>query len=231
MVTSVGLGSPSVAFAHLISHARFKARIFLMAGNSIILNNSNQESRTIRAPFSQNNLIIKLMIINSLSLTAIPFTRGFYRKEPIIILSSASLCPSPASLIIIISPATTIIYRIRIVSALQKPQPQTGTTFLLKNRYVGASPAIILTFVATTIGCAINFHIAQNFYFETTGHLFKWVVFMSPIIAYVMVDNYNTSSEKKNLLNNINNLHHLSSRQSKLVVDTSKTLLNLTETS
>merc|ERR1712029_1103176 len=75
IIIILGLGNPILSFFHLISHAFFKAILFICAG--IIIH---------KIGFSFNNLnySISIIIIANLSLCGLPFIRGFYLKDLII---------------------------------------------------------------------------------------------------------------------------------------------------
>merc|ERR1712131_239408 len=80
----LGLGNPILSFFHLISHAFFKAILFICAG--IIIHNIKDYQDIRKIGFSFNNLSysISIIIIANLSLCGLPFIRGFYSKDLII---------------------------------------------------------------------------------------------------------------------------------------------------
>merc|ERR1712121_268748 len=80
----LGLGNPILSFFHLISHAFFKAILFICAG--IIIHNIKdyQDIRKIGFRYNNLNYSISIMIIANLSLCGLPFIRGFYSKDLII---------------------------------------------------------------------------------------------------------------------------------------------------
>merc|ERR1712221_9175 len=73
-----------LSFFHLISHAFFKAILFICAG--IIIHNIKdyQDIRKIGFSFNNLNYSISIIIIANLSLCGLPFIRGFYSKDLII---------------------------------------------------------------------------------------------------------------------------------------------------
>merc|ERR1711973_299273 len=80
----IALGNPILSFFHLISHAFFKAILFICAG--IIIHNIKdyQDIRKIGFSFNNLNYSISIIIIANLSLCGLPFIRGFYSKDLII---------------------------------------------------------------------------------------------------------------------------------------------------
>merc|ERR1712178_61330 len=84
IIIILGLGNPILSFFHLISHAFFKAILFICAG--IIIHNIKdyQDIRKIRASYQNINFSISIIIIANISLCGLPFIRGFYSKDLII---------------------------------------------------------------------------------------------------------------------------------------------------
>ena len=85
---------PILSFFHLLSHAYFKAILFICAG--IIIHNIKdyQDIRKIRIILSNIPITIRVIIVANLSLCGLPFLRGFYSKDIIletIIISSIRL--------------------------------------------------------------------------------------------------------------------------------------------
>jgi NADH-quinone oxidoreductase subunit L len=79
-----GLGAYAGAFFHLLSHAYFKALLFLSAGNVIHAMNDEQDMRRFGGLWNQMRLTSVAFLIGSLSLVGIiPFV-GFWSKEVIL---------------------------------------------------------------------------------------------------------------------------------------------------
>ena len=105
---------PILSFFHLLSHAYFKAILFICAG--IIIHNIKdyQDIRKIRIILSNIPITIRVIIVANLSLCGLPFLRGFYSKDIIletIIISSIRLI---IFIIMIIATFFTVAYSCRI---------------------------------------------------------------------------------------------------------------------
>jgi NADH-quinone oxidoreductase subunit L len=84
MFLAVGIGAYSAGFFHLMSHAFFKALLFMAAGNVIHAMNDEQDMRKYGGLFRQLPRTSWSFLIGSLSLVGvIPFV-GFFSKEQIL---------------------------------------------------------------------------------------------------------------------------------------------------
>ena len=84
MFLAVGIGAYSAGFFHLLSHAFFKALLFMAAGNVIHAMNDEQDMRKYGGLFRQLPRTSWSFLIGSLSLVGvIPFV-GFFSKEQIL---------------------------------------------------------------------------------------------------------------------------------------------------
>merc|ERR1712158_171125 len=84
IILILGIGNPILSFFHLLSHAFFKAILFICAG--IIIHNIKdyQDIRKIGIRHNNLNLCISIIIIANIRLCGLPFLRGFYSKDLII---------------------------------------------------------------------------------------------------------------------------------------------------
>ena len=83
----LAIGYPNLAFFHLITHALFKALLFICAGSIIHFHDHGQDLRTVGGLTNQLPLTIASLLIANLSLCGIPFLAGFYSKDLILELA------------------------------------------------------------------------------------------------------------------------------------------------
>ncbi len=92
MFLAVGIGAYAGGFFHLLSHAFFKALLFMAAGNVIHAMNDEQDMRRYGGLWGQMRVTSVCFLVGSLSLVGIiPFV-GFWSKE--VILGDAFSKPS-----------------------------------------------------------------------------------------------------------------------------------------
>ncbi|MCZ6454252.1 MAG: NADH-quinone oxidoreductase subunit L [Alphaproteobacteria bacterium] len=87
MFFAVGVGAYPAAIFHLMTHAFFKALLFLGSGSVIHGMHDEQDMRRMGGLFPKMKVTAALMWIGSLSLAGVPLFAGFYSKD--IILESA----------------------------------------------------------------------------------------------------------------------------------------------
>lgn len=84
IISRIGLGLPELAFFHLVTHAIFKALLFVCAGTLIHLYHHSQDLRGIGNLSAQMPLTMACINRANLALCAFPFMAAFYSKDLII---------------------------------------------------------------------------------------------------------------------------------------------------
>ncbi|MGD9591119.1 MAG: NADH-quinone oxidoreductase subunit L [Candidatus Berkiella sp.] len=84
MVAALGVSAYSAGIFHLMTHAFFKALLFLGAGSCIIAMHHEQDIRQMGGLRKYMPITYITMFIGSLALAGIPFFSGFYSKDTII---------------------------------------------------------------------------------------------------------------------------------------------------
>lgn len=84
IITAIGLNIPLLAFFHLLTHALFKALLFICAGRIIHYFHHTQDLRHIGNALNQMPVSATALLIASLALSGAPFMAGFYSKDLIL---------------------------------------------------------------------------------------------------------------------------------------------------
>ncbi|MBC7134970.1 MAG: NADH-quinone oxidoreductase subunit L [Oceanibaculum nanhaiense] len=90
MFFAIGVSAYSAAIFHLMTHAFFKALLFLGAGSVIHAMSNEQDMRKMGGIWKLIPLTYALMWIGSLALAGVPFFAGFYSKDMILESAFAS---------------------------------------------------------------------------------------------------------------------------------------------
>jgi len=115
IIICLGLCLPCLAFIHILTHAIFKALLFIAAGTLISLNIHNQDLRTyghylIIAPASSYSIFISI-----LALRRAPFMSGYYSKHAIIRWSNSISTNLFIFTIILMAITITTYYSARLI--------------------------------------------------------------------------------------------------------------------
>ena len=114
IIIILGVGNPVLAFFHLISHAFFKAMLFMCAGLIIHRIKDYQDIRKIGFNYLNINLSVSIIMIANIRLCGLPFLRGFYSKDliiEIVIIKGKNIF---LFLILILGTGLTVIYSCRL---------------------------------------------------------------------------------------------------------------------
>jgi len=93
MTVALGVSAYSVAVFHLMTHAFFKALLFLAAGSVIIGMHHDQDIRNMGGLAKYMRITWITSLVGSLALIGTPFFAGFYSKDSIIEAVHASQLP------------------------------------------------------------------------------------------------------------------------------------------
>jgi NADH-quinone oxidoreductase subunit L len=84
MFFAIGVSAYSAAMFHLVTHAFFKALLFLGAGSVIHAMHHEQDMRKMGGLWKKIPVTYTLMWIGSLALAGVPFFAGYYSKDMIL---------------------------------------------------------------------------------------------------------------------------------------------------
>lgn len=159
MIFSISLGIYNVAFFHLVTHALFKALLFLSAGVLIHGIGGSQDIRHFGNLSKSFPLVGVCLNLANLSLCGIPFISGFYSKDLIVELACQNSWNIFIMIIIIISLGLTVSYSARLV--FYSFVNAGGGSFLLMcdKDYTMLIPITSLSMVSLVSGPVLNWTI------------------------------------------------------------------------
>jgi NADH-quinone oxidoreductase subunit L len=116
MTVALGASAYSVAVFHLMTHAFFKALLFLAAGSVIIGMHHNQDIRWMGGVRKYMPVTWITFLLGSLALIGTPLFSGFYSKDSIIEAVTASALPAAgfASFALLAGVFVTAFYSFRV---------------------------------------------------------------------------------------------------------------------
>jgi NADH-quinone oxidoreductase subunit L len=116
MTIALGVSAYPIAIFHLMTHAFFKALLFLGAGSVILGMHHEQDMRKMGGLWKYMPVTCLMMLLGSLALIGTPFFSGFYSKDSIIEAVAASTIPgsSFALFAVMASVFVTALYSFRL---------------------------------------------------------------------------------------------------------------------
>nr|YP_009045371.1 NADH dehydrogenase subunit 5 [Junonia almana]AHA03722.1 NADH dehydrogenase subunit 5 [Junonia almana]ARH11507.1 NADH dehydrogenase subunit 5 [Junonia almana]USO21399.1 NADH dehydrogenase subunit 5 [Junonia almana] len=118
MMSILSMGYGDLAFFHLLTHAMFKALLFMCAGVIIHMMSDNQDIRMMGGISLYIPLTSLCMNISNLALCGIPFLAGFYSKDMILEVISMSNLNLFVYYLYYVSTGLTMFYTIRLLMYL-----------------------------------------------------------------------------------------------------------------
>ncbi len=157
MFLAVGIGAYSAGFFHLLSHAFFKALLFMAAGNVIHAMNDEQDMRKYGGLFRQLPRTSGAFLIGSLALVGVIPLVGFFSKEQILGAAFSKPGDSLALTVWIIGAVTALITgfytgRMWWMAFAGKPSPDRPVEHPHEARLVMLVPVLILAALSVVGG-------------------------------------------------------------------------------
>jgi len=116
MMLALGAGGWGLAIFHLMTHAFFKALLFLIAGTIILKHHHDQNIFNMGGLYRSMPITATLLVIGLAGLTAIPGTSGFFSKEAILNQVFVSSSAGPTIWILaVLGALLTAIYSFRLM--------------------------------------------------------------------------------------------------------------------
>lgn len=177
MFLALGVGAWSAAIFHFITHAFFKALLFMGAGAIIVALHHEQDMFKMGGLRKTLSGVFWIFLIGAASLAAIPFvTAGFYSKDQIVWLAWTSPLGSPWYWIAAITGAfITAMYTFRMVFLVFYGEAKTIVHHHPGNNMM--IPLYILAVLSTIAGFIELPH--------TMGHMTLLSDFLQPVLPVV----------------------------------------------
>nr|ATL17005.1 NADH dehydrogenase subunit 5 [Parnassius nomion] len=169
MMSILSMGLPELAFFHLLTHAMFKALLFMCAGVIIHMMNDNQDIRYMGGISLYIPMTSLCMNISNLALCGIPFLAGFYSKDLILEMVSMSNLNMLIFFLYYFSTGLTMFYTIRLLMYLMINDYNLFSLYNLYDEdYVMLKSMFLLLFMSLI-----------------TGSFLMWMIFNYPYMIYL----------------------------------------------
>lgn len=172
MTVALGASAYSAAIFHLMTHAFFKALLFLGAGSVIIALHHKQDIREMGGLYKYMPITYITMLIGSLALIGFPGFSGFFSKDAIIEAVHASTTPGAgfAYWAVLLGVGITAFYSFRMFFLVfHGPERMDAQTraHLHESPAVVTIPLILLAVAALVSGVAIIPLLVEGYFNES----------------------------------------------------------------
>nr|YP_003345041.1 NADH dehydrogenase subunit 5 [Telchinia issoria]ACT83180.1 NADH dehydrogenase subunit 5 [Telchinia issoria] len=204
MMSILSMGFYDLAFFHLLTHAMFKALLFMCAGVIIHMMNDNQDIRVMGGINLYIPLTSLCLNISNMALCGIPFLAGFYSKDLILEMVSMSNLNLMIFYLYYFSTGLTMFYTIRLLMYLMVNDYNLGVIYNLYDEdYVMLKSMMILLMMSLISGSFLSWMIFYYPYMIYLPFSLKmmviYVIIMGLFMGY-MVSNMNIYSLNKVLM-------------------------------
>nr|QNE85603.1 NADH dehydrogenase subunit 5 [Empis caudatula] len=166
MMSILSMGFYKLAFFHLLTHALFKALLFMCAGAIIHNMNNNQDIRMMGGLSLHMPLTSSCLNVANLALCGMPFLAGFYSKDLILEIVSLSYMNMFSFFLYFFSTGLTVCYSFRLVYYSMTGDLNCGSLNMLNDEgWVMLSGMLGLLFMSIIGGSMLN-----------------WLIFPTPIM-------------------------------------------------
>nr|WJW73795.1 NADH dehydrogenase subunit 5 [Pseudomicrodon sp.] len=191
MMMILSMGYYKLAFFHLLTHAMFKALLFLCAGSIIHNMNNSQDLRLLGGLSVYMPLTVSCLNVANLALCGMPFLAGFYSKDLILEISSMSILNFFIYLIFFVSTGLTVCYSFRLVYYSLIGGVNCGVLNVLHHEsWVMIKSMLSLTFMSIISGSMISWLMFSSPYMICLPFFMKFVTlavcFLGGLLGYYL---------------------------------------------
>nr|YP_009414906.1 NADH dehydrogenase subunit 5 [Lymantria umbrosa]AST23783.1 NADH dehydrogenase subunit 5 [Lymantria umbrosa] len=172
MMSILSMGMPDLAFFHLLTHAMFKALLFMCAGMIIHMMGDMQDIRYMGGMNLYIPLTSLCFNLSNMALCGVPFLAGFYSKDLILELVSFSNLNCLIFFLYYISTGLTVFYTIRLIMYLMLGDFNLMSIYnLYEEDYIMLKGMFVLMMMSVI-----------------SGGVLSWVIFSYPYMIYLPVN-------------------------------------------
>nr|WGO58075.1 NADH dehydrogenase subunit 5 [Rhabdoblatta omei] len=169
MMSILSMGFAGLAFFHLLTHALFKALLFMCAGVVIHSMKDSQDIRFMGNLAFQMPLTSSCLMISNFALCGMPFLAGFYSKDLILEMVSLSYLNMIGFFLFYFSTGLTVCYSLRLFYYTLCGDFNLTTFYYMgeenSNMIIGMMGLLIMVILG--------------------GSIMSWIIFPTPLFIYL----------------------------------------------
>nr|QUL58883.1 NADH dehydrogenase subunit 5 [Hydrotaea unicidentata] len=166
MMSILSMGYYKLAFFHLLTHALFKALLFMCAGAIIHNMNNSQDIRLMGSLSLMMPLTSSCFNVANLALCGMPFLAGFYSKDMILEMVSLSYINMFSFFLYFFSTGLTVCYSFRLVYYTMTGSSNFSSLNMLNDEGWIMLKSMISLMILSILG----------------GSMLSWLIFPTPVV-------------------------------------------------
>nr|QXU57658.1 NADH dehydrogenase subunit 5 [Cherax parvus] len=184
MVGILALGFPDLAFFHLLTHALFKALLFMCAGAIIHSVGEYQDIRNMGSLVLCMPLTSVCMNLANLALCGMPFLAGFYSKDLILEVVFMSWVNIFVFFLYVLSTGLTVCYTFRLVYySLSCTPNMSSMMFISESHKMMMSGILVLSLGAVSGGSILAWVVFPESYMICLSFFFKGLTLLVSVMG------------------------------------------------
>jgi proton-translocating NADH-quinone oxidoreductase chain L len=162
MMMALGVGGWAAGLFHLITHAFFKALLFLGSGSVIHGCHHEQEMTKMGGLYPKMKITAITMLMGVLSIGGTPLFAGWYSKDAMLAHALSFVTLRPAHFLLFLVPLITAgitafyMFRLWLMTFTGKPRDQHVYEHAHESPWIMTVPLIILAFFSITVAWGLN---------------------------------------------------------------------------
>nr|YP_003667957.1 NADH dehydrogenase subunit 5 [Hydrosaurus amboinensis]BAJ08135.1 NADH dehydrogenase subunit 5 [Hydrosaurus amboinensis] len=207
MMVAIGINCPQLAIFHMITHATFKATLFLSAGSIIHTMQDEQDIRKMGNLKTTMPITTTCLTTNGYALTGIPFLSGFYSKDAILETMMYSNLNAWALLMTILATTMTSSYTLRMILYVTTNNPRHKTMLSLAEKSTNqTNPILQLSITTIVTGAIMSTSLTTEMLPPTLPAQMKLTPFITIAMGtYMTMELLNTKIQSKHTLYKLTN--------------------------
>jgi proton-translocating NADH-quinone oxidoreductase chain L len=162
MMMALGVGGWAAGLFHLITHAFFKALLFLGSGSVIHGCHHEQEMTKMGGLYPKMKITAITMLMGVLSIGGTPLFAGWYSKDAMLAHALSFVTLRPQHFLLFLLPLITAgitafyMFRLWLMTFTGKPRDQHVYDHAHESPWIMTTPLIILAFFSVTVAWGLN---------------------------------------------------------------------------
>nr|AVN67280.1 NADH dehydrogenase subunit 5 [Archimandrita tessellata] len=169
MMSILSLGFSNLAFFHLLTHALFKALLFMCAGVMIHSMNDSQDIRFMGNLSFQMPLTSSCLMVSNFALCGMPFLAGFYSKDLILEMVSLSYLNIFGFFLFYFSTGLTVCYSFRLFYYTFCGELNLTSFYFMSDENKSMLIGMLTLLIMVILG----------------GSMLSWMIFPTPALIYL----------------------------------------------